>query len=38
MNDEISGVISGAGNLTKVGSGTLTLTGDNTFTGTLTVH
>jgi fibronectin-binding autotransporter adhesin len=36
-NDTISGVISGAGNLTKVGSGTLTLTGDNTFTGTLTV-
>ncbi|NDA15945.1 MAG: hypothetical protein EBZ14_12020, partial [Gammaproteobacteria bacterium] len=36
-NDTISGIISGAGNLTKVGSGTLTLTGDNTFTGTLTV-
>ena len=34
----ISGVISGTGgSLTKVGSGTLTLTGDNTFTGTLTV-
>jgi autotransporter-associated beta strand protein len=36
-DDTISGVISGEGNLTKVGSGTLTLTGDNTFTGTLTV-
>jgi fibronectin-binding autotransporter adhesin len=36
-SDEISGVISGDGNLTKVGSGTLTLTGDNIFTGTLTV-
>jgi autotransporter-associated beta strand protein len=34
----MSGVISGAGmNLTKVGSGTLTLTGANTFSGSLSV-
>ena len=36
-NDEISGVISGAANLTKAGSGTLTLSGTNTFTGDLTI-
>jgi autotransporter-associated beta strand protein len=31
-------VISGAGNLTQMGSGTLTLTGSNGFTGTLAVN
>jgi autotransporter-associated beta strand protein len=36
-SDEISGVISGAGNLTKAGAGTLTLSGDNTFSGDLTI-
>ncbi len=36
-NYEISGVISGGGNLTKVGSGTLTLLATNTFTGDLTI-
>lgn len=33
---EISGVISGSGNLTKQGTGTLTLSGANTASGTLT--
>ena len=36
-SDEISGIISGAGNLTKVGAGTLTLSTNNTFTGDLTI-
>lgn len=32
-----SGVLSGAGSLTKVGAGTLTLTGANTYTGSTTI-
>ena len=36
-SDTISGIISGAGNLTKVGAGTLTLSTNNTFTGDLTI-
>ncbi|NBP49521.1 MAG: hypothetical protein EBU63_09265, partial [Alphaproteobacteria bacterium] len=36
-DDTISGVISGAGNLTKAGAGTLTLSGTNTFSGDLTI-
>jgi autotransporter-associated beta strand protein len=36
-DDEISGVISGTGNLTKEGAGTLTLSGTNTFSGDLTI-
>ncbi len=34
----LDGVISGSGNFTKAGTGTLTLTGDNTFTGVLTLN
>ena len=37
VSDTISGVISGAGNLTKQGAGTLTLSNTNTFTGDLTI-
>jgi autotransporter-associated beta strand protein len=36
-DETISGVISGAGNLTKAGAGTLTLSGTNTFSGDLTI-
>lgn len=37
-SQNLSGVISGEGNLRKAGSGTLTLSGDNTFTGKTTVR
>ncbi|AST78865.1 TPA: autotransporter outer membrane beta-barrel domain-containing protein [Citrobacter farmeri] len=38
LDDTISGIISGDhGNLVKIGDGTLTLTGDNTWTGTTSV-
>ena len=38
LDDTISGIISGdSGNLVKIGDGTLTLTGDNTWTGTTSV-
>ncbi|NCW75049.1 MAG: hypothetical protein EBW06_10915, partial [Gammaproteobacteria bacterium] len=37
-DDTISGVISGAGNLTKAGAGTLTLSGTNTYTGATNIN
>ncbi|NCW75114.1 MAG: hypothetical protein EBW06_11275, partial [Gammaproteobacteria bacterium] len=37
-SDTISGVISGAGNLTKAGAGTLTLSGTNTYTGATNIN
>ena len=36
-NTTFNGFISGAGNLSKVGTGTLTLTGNSTFSGTMTI-
>ncbi len=37
-NQSIAGIVSGSGSLTKTGTGILTLSGTNTFTGALTVE
>ena len=36
-NDTVSGVISGAGSIAKAGSGTLTFSANNTYTGDTTI-
>ena len=36
-NDTVSGVISGSGSFTKAGSGTLTFSANNTYTGDTTI-
>lgn len=37
-NTDLNGVVSGTGDITKTGAGTLTLGGNNTFTGTLAAN